>query len=357
LPGRYASWGLDAVGVAALALILLDFLTVHDFETSLYRGGFLLLAIWTALLVGVLAHPAARLGPLLAQGPVLWLGVRSYSFYLWHWPILALTRPDVDVDLDGVPLTALQLAATLVLAHLSYTYVEQPFRRAGGVRKPDLVRLGRFGLAAGVTVVVVLVGWSGIAPIEEASRPRAASAQVTAERGPPGVLAIGDSVMVGAQPGLVSKLGPQLTLNATVGRSAADVVALLRAYRAEGKVPRNVVVQVGANGPIGSAELDDLIAVLRPITHVYLVSVLVPRSWEAESNRAIRRAAEQLPNATLIDWHRAAAGKRELTDDGAHLTAAGNELYSTLIARAVAAGDARTARRAPGRRPRPATGG
>ena len=59
-----------------------------------------------------------------------WLGLRSYSFYLWHWPILELTRPGIDVPLHGPVLFALQLAATIALADLSYRYVEQPFRRS-----------------------------------------------------------------------------------------------------------------------------------------------------------------------------------------------------------------------------------
>ena len=47
----------------------------------------------------MLAHPAARLGSLIARPPMIWLGLRSYSFYLWHWPVLALTRPGIDVSL------------------------------------------------------------------------------------------------------------------------------------------------------------------------------------------------------------------------------------------------------------------
>ena len=75
----------------ALAYILYSFLQVHDYDLSLYHGGYLVLAIVTSILIGVLAHPASRLGGLLARPPVIWLGLRSYSFYLWHWPVLVLT--------------------------------------------------------------------------------------------------------------------------------------------------------------------------------------------------------------------------------------------------------------------------
>ena len=162
-PGRWAGPLLDAVGVIA-CLVVLSFLRVHEYDLALYHGGYLWLALFTALLVAVLAHPAARLGGLLARPPVVWLGLRSYSFYLWHWPVLALTRPGIDVSMPKSVLVPLQLAAVLALSDLSYRFVEQPF--ASGGRLPKLPRgwgrLTRPVLAAAVLGVVVVIGWSGI---------------------------------------------------------------------------------------------------------------------------------------------------------------------------------------------------
>ena len=56
------------------------------------------------------------------------MGERSYGIYLWHWPVFMVTRPGLDVPLDGWKLLALRLAVTILLAHLSYRYVEQPIR-------------------------------------------------------------------------------------------------------------------------------------------------------------------------------------------------------------------------------------
>jgi hypothetical protein len=58
-----------------------------------------------------------------------WIGVRSYGIYLWHWPVFMVTRPGLDVRIDGLPLLALRLSATVLLAHLSYRYIETPIRR------------------------------------------------------------------------------------------------------------------------------------------------------------------------------------------------------------------------------------
>jgi hypothetical protein len=79
--------------VIALAYIVLSFLQVHDYDLALFHGGYLWLALASAAILAVMAYPAARLGGLLARPPMIWLGLRSYSFYLWHWPVLALTPP------------------------------------------------------------------------------------------------------------------------------------------------------------------------------------------------------------------------------------------------------------------------
>ena len=97
-----------------------------------------LVALATALLLAVLAHPAARLGGFSARPALLWLGLRSYSFYLWHWPVLALTRPGLDISLPRGILIPLQLLACLALADLSYRFVELPFR--GKAKLPRTAR-------------------------------------------------------------------------------------------------------------------------------------------------------------------------------------------------------------------------
>ena len=163
-PGRWSGPLLDVAGVIALGYIVLSFLHVHDYDLSLYHGGYLLLAIFTTVLIAVLAHPAARLGNLLARPPMVWLGLRSYSFYLWHWPVLVLT-PVVGIVLPKGVLIPLQLVAVLALADLSYRFVELPFR--GKAKLPalpdDWLRYGRPALFVAVPAIVLLVGWSGIA--------------------------------------------------------------------------------------------------------------------------------------------------------------------------------------------------
>ena len=57
-----------------------------------------------------------------------WIGKRSYGLYLWHWPVFQLTRPRVDVDIDGWQLFLIRIIITLIIVEISYQIIERPIR-------------------------------------------------------------------------------------------------------------------------------------------------------------------------------------------------------------------------------------
>ena len=77
--------------------------------------------------IAALTHPASRLGRVLGSGPLRWIGVRSYGMYLWHEPIIALTTPNANLGVQPLR-AALQVAGAVVLAALSWRYIENPIR-------------------------------------------------------------------------------------------------------------------------------------------------------------------------------------------------------------------------------------
>ena len=378
---------LDAVGVLALGYVILCFLRVHDFDLALWHGGYLWLAIATTLVVAVVAHPAARLGPILGQAPLLWLGLRSYSFYLWHWPVLVLTRPGIDISLPRGILIPLQLLATLALADLSYRYVELPFR--GKAKLPGLpdgwLRVARPALIGAALAIVLFVGWSGLfagtdheleraeaaptvarvtakparqstgrepPPPRKASAPSAAREEAPARRQepasrgslapplPPGspsprIIALGDSVMVGAADRLSARLGPGLVLNAKEGRQASEFVEIVEKLKRKGHTPDALIIQMGNNGPLYGNEMAAIQKATTGVGELFLVTDHAPVSWIDESNGALEEAAEDWPHTTLIDWAPVAAEHEDELWDGIHLKPAAAGLYARLIGRAV----------------------
>src|SRR5215211_7372547 len=135
---------LDVVGLAALGGLLFFCVWLDESRAFLFRGGFALVALTAAVVIMVLVHPNVHLtAGLLGRRPLRWVGLRSYGIYLWHWPVFMVTRPQLDVSLNGLPLVALRLATTVVLADLSYRFVETPIRNGAFGRAWKALREAR----------------------------------------------------------------------------------------------------------------------------------------------------------------------------------------------------------------------
>ncbi|GAB6926701.1 hypothetical protein JCM10914A_06840 [Paenibacillus sp. JCM 10914] len=126
-----AKRGLSIAGITALAIILFMMWQTDRYDPFLYQGGMLLFSIVAAVLVAVLAHPAAPINRLLSWKPLLWLGVRSYGIYLWHYPVMILTASSSPTAQTGWLLVVWQIGLSLLLASLSWTFVEEPIRHGG----------------------------------------------------------------------------------------------------------------------------------------------------------------------------------------------------------------------------------
>ena len=365
---------LDGIGVAALVGILAVFWRVSDFQPWLYRGGFLLVALCAGLLVAVAVHPAARLGAILGWSPLRWIGVRSYGIYLWHWPIMELTRPRVDVPWHGPLLITAQIGATVAIAAASYRYVEHPVRTGVAQRRlrawldarTPHQRLGWVGGTLGVLALILgptlglpapgqgpsqlatpaaLAGVSRIAPLSPGDGLAASGTSLgsvgsagtghTATGAIPSgpILAFGDSVMLGSAPVLEQRLGSRLRVDAVVGRQAVDTIQRIAEYRAHGALPQTVIVQIGDNGPVWFENLERLHSVLSGVAHVVLVNVRVDRDWQHEVNHTLEAFVPVWPQAVLADWY--AHSSESLLVDGVHPSVAGRAVYAQTIVEAL----------------------
>jgi peptidoglycan/LPS O-acetylase OafA/YrhL len=180
LPARAAA----VTGWTGLALILLA--STQLSATTPYPGTAAVLPTLGAVLVigAGCATPSQGCGRVLALSSMGAIGRVSYSWYLWHWPVLVLTPA-----LVGHPLgLATRLAAVLVsggLAVLTLRFVENPLRFAARVRRSPLasLALGGVSTAVAVCVGVVLLVW---VPNPVGPGPAATPLAITAAPTPPG---------------------------------------------------------------------------------------------------------------------------------------------------------------------------
>ena len=151
----------------------------------------------------------------------------------------------------------------------------------------------------------------------------------------PRVLAIGDSVMLGAVTQLRGAVRG-IEVNAAIGRPFGTGIAILQQREKEGLLPGTVVIGLGDNGWITSQQMDQAMQVLGSTTKVIFVNLKEPRSWESHDNAVLAQAALRYPNVSVVDWHDAGDRHPEyFWDDGIHLRPAGAQAYAQLVAAAL----------------------
>jgi hypothetical protein len=304
-----------------------------------------------------------------------------------------VTRPELDVPFDGLYLLGLRLAATVILADLSYRYIETPIRRGALERawrtlreaRGPLRRRLRLQWAGALVPILASCALLGVAvaraePPEkpsylasmksvhtvEQTHPDSSAAGANSLRkdkradrqsfgenvdapmtraqriphngrtGPSeftgSVSAIGDSVMLGAVGRLQKDIYGLTVIDAEVGLQIYAATDTLRYRRAAGQLGDVVVVHLGNNGTFTKGQFDRIMRTLSGVDRVVFVNVSVPRAWEDPNNRVIAEGVQRYPNAVLVDWHSASADRPELFyKDGYHLRPAGQRIYAGLI--------------------------
>ncbi len=377
--------GRQVTVVAAVSLVLLVWLmhVVNDRGAFMYRGGFVLTALLSALVVAGLVHPSGSLGGRWALGSpaMVAVGLRSYGLYLWHWPVFVLLRPRIDTDWSWGTVFAVRMVITIGLTELCYRMVERPWHtRAAdasfaGIKRrllqpsgvqpaPRLLALGSAFACMLALVIVVVPHKADTVIVDSITEGQAALANqpggtipsgstgtttvtedvgavsptttivVTPEPGGP-VTLVGDSVMVGASPTVLAEFGDRANIDAKVSRQAADITSVIEALKANNVLAPTVVVQVGINGTVTERNLRDIVGATDG-RRVFIINARVPRSWERGNNALLDELVPKLTNASVIDWYAKSDGHRDwFLDDGVHLTEDGRQAYADLIHAAV----------------------
>jgi len=151
-----AQWLFAPAGLLAIAI------SVVAFSPALsYPSAYALLPVLgaAAVILGGILHPQAVAARLLSVSPMVAIGLLSYSWYLWHWPLISFDRI-VSFGEHDLLRDLLNAAVSFGLAALTYIAIERPLRRW---RKAAGIRLTWRPVIAGVaaSAAVATAGWLG----------------------------------------------------------------------------------------------------------------------------------------------------------------------------------------------------
>ena len=373
-------------GLVALALMMWRFHTVIEGTDGgtvgydlLFRGGFFLTDLASVALIAAAVHPGSKVIAKSLSNPVLvWLGRRSYGFYLFHWPVFQFYRRFAGQGLTPYEFVVLVLLA-LALTELSYRYIETPVRQGAisrwwrEFRQPahgaQLVRRQRrivltafvsllpvFGVVSLATARVqldeiaqnlsdnegntvdVLGGGQSVGGGELAAATTIAGQVATATTSLDGqvidVLAIGDSVMLGAANVLTQR---GVTVDAVKSRPYRQALEIANFMKSVNRLGSVVIIHLGTNNTVDEKTLDEIMVPLRDVPLVLFVTVHVPSEVRQNTNnRRINELPARYENVKVLDWYAIATAHPEyLYSDKIHIRPEGQKVYADLMMQAI----------------------
>ena len=351
-------------------------------ESTVFPGYAALLPVVAT--VFVLVAGSAKFGPvsLLSLDPMQSLGARSYSLYLWHWPLLVLIEARFGTP-SAWGKTWIVVAA-LVLSAISYRAIEQPVRHNTWLSANSVRSLGAAGLALSLSFSAVVVLFA-VSPRIDAGSLALAEAELASEAGiegssdaasnglgvlpevkPVNVLLLGDSTLAALrwyEDGAKSLKGFSYTLDAESCRRISEWSCYGREYRTPSNVvtalnefdkPINLIVLMAGYDSSAKKIADEyskLFEVIRNkktpvVVLTYKESLYFPapgsrgkKSLYAEFNAALREAVARDTSGlvSIAEWNAYSAGQASwFKSDGIHLTLKGALALGAFISTSVA---------------------
>ncbi|WP_314084161.1 acyltransferase family protein [uncultured Gemella sp.] len=364
----------SVVSLISITTLITIMIYTSEYNTWLYRGGFLLVAILGIIIIISSGKQHTVMAKLLSFKPVVFIGKISYSLYLWHFPILVLTTPVSEIGNPNIFYVILRVILTFIVAIISYVFVETPIRKLGFknyvsvIYKKIVIKSKKTKkIVASIAVIVSLLFVMGIlgksvpylstAFVKEVESNKESqfvnkgennkdnnqnqdnkkaenkddkNDNNNTEKKYSSVVVIGDSLTVDIGEKF-QEIYPGAVIDGKIGRQLYVAVDEAKGYSQYNNENSAIIFQLGTNGPFTESQIEDLLKVFDK-ADIYFVNIKVPRAWEKTVNTALQEAKEKHANVNIIDWYSVAnSGKDLFEPDRVHLNQTGVTEMVTLI--------------------------
>ena len=364
----------SVVSLVSIATLITVMIYTSEYNTLLYRGGFLLVAILGLIVIISSGKQHTLMSRLLSFKPVVFIGKISYSLYLWHFPVLVLTTPVSEIGNPNIFFVILRIVLTFAVAIVSYVFVETPIRKLGFKnyinvifkklkKRPKKSRKVYAGIVGLVSVLFLMGIFGKSVPFistafvkemesnketqfvnngnnkdnnQEKSSDSNKDNKVNKEdkknsdKKYSSVLVMGDSLTVDIGEKFQG-LYPGAVIDGKIGRQLYVAVEEAKSYSKYNNENSAIIFQLGTNGPFTESQIEELVKEFDK-ADIYFVNIKVPRAWEKTVNAALKETQEKHSNVKIIDWYSVANSSKDLFEpDRVHLNQTGIAEMVTLI--------------------------
>ena len=361
------------LGISGIILIIMFSIFIDYRNKYNYYGLMFLVSILITYTIVLLTKQEIKKwnNPLVNRllTPVVKLGQHQYQYYLWQYPIMIFSKEFLKwLDIDFNSKFLIQLCFLFIISELCYYLFE---KNESSIIK--IVNYIIFGFVSGFLIAAPIYVnedleemkkiQSGMNPAETGKEKESSNADKTSQSGTseqktdlesnqnqssekenPGqektpdeikkdersILFIGDSVLDMTKFDL-KKIYPNSIIETKIGRQFYELPDLLAYYAKTGKMRKIVVIALGTNGTIYKKDMEKVMKTLEG-HEVYLISTVMPDSWQKSVNEEIMNASLQHSNVKVIDWYSFAKNKREyFYKDGTHPKPDAAKKYVDLI--------------------------
>ena len=361
------------LGISGIILIIMFSIFIDYRNKYNYYGLMFLVSILITYTIVLLTKQEIKKwnNPLVNRllTPAVKLGQHQYQYYLWQYPIMIFSKEFFKwLDIDFNSKFLIQLCFLFIISELCYYLFE---KNEFSIMK--IVNYIIFGFVSGFLIAAPIYVnedleemkkiQSGMNPAEMEKEKESSNADKTSQSGTneqkkdlesnqnqssekenPGqektpdelkkdersILFIGDSVLDMTKFDL-KKIYPNSIIETKIGRQFYELPDLLAYYAKTGKMRKIVVIALGTNGTIYKKDMEKVMKTLEG-HEVYLISTVMPDSWQKSVNEEIMNASLQHSNVKVIDWYSFAKNKREyFYKDGTHPKPDAAKKYVDLI--------------------------
>ena len=354
-----AKASISAIGIVGMAVLIYLFVVVSDQDKWIYSGGFYAISFLTLFVIASVVHPSSVLKKILSFKLFIYIGKRSYSLYLWHYPIIIFMNSYFVQGQIPWFVYICEVILMFVMAEVSYKFIETPIRKNGfkafTVMPKNLTRFSRTIIVLILLVPSALIVFGAYDSLgkehdkQQAAKQKSFKTDQKAKPKKPdennqdkssqqhfnpkeaSPLLLGDSVMVDIGQ-VFSKKVPHANIDGKVGRQLIEGKDLInQKYQDYTKKGQSVVIELGTNGEFTKDQMNELIDSLGE-ADIYLIKVRVPRDYESTNNKIMEQVAKKHKNVHIVDWYKASEGHSEyFAYDGIHLEYSGVKALSNEI--------------------------